>query len=81
MSDLIELKNRLPVIVTSSTLPTGVTETNRRGTTLAWWVGEDFHLWLIAFDETGDLVWVPMKEIRLLANWSDGRRYVTPNGG
>jgi hypothetical protein len=76
VSSIIELKNRLPVIVTSDTLPKGVSETNRRGTALAWWIVEDARCsWLVVFDETGELVWVPMKEIKLQANWTDGRRY------
>lgn len=80
MSNITELKNRLPVIVTSSTLPTGVTENNRRGTALAWWIVEDSRCsWQIVFDDTGECVWVPQKEIRLQSNWTDGRRYVTDN--
>lgn len=78
MSNIVELKNRLPVVVTSSTLPKGVTTKDRRGTCLAWWIVEDTRCsWLIVFDETGELVWVPMKEIRLQPNWTDGRRYTS----
>jgi hypothetical protein len=75
VTEVVELQCRLHVIVTSLTLPKGVTATNRKGSCIAWWMDEETHSWLIVFEETGEMVWVPMKEVRLQKNWSDERRY------
>lgn len=75
MTEVVELKCRLPVIVTSPTLPKGVKAIDRNGSCIAWWMDEESHSWLVAMVETGELVWVPMHEILLKHNWSDGRRY------
>jgi hypothetical protein len=71
-----ELIARIPVIVTSSTLPKGMTDTeNRKGICLAWCCRQgDNDQWLIVLDETGEMAWVPMPEVRLQSSWSDYRR-------
>lgn len=71
----MQLPVPVQVKVVSVTLPSGVTATDRRGMCLAWWMTDEQCLWLVAFDETGELVWVPMKEVRLRQNWSAGRRF------
>lgn len=70
-----ELATRLPVFVTAKTLPRGVVTKDRNGMCIAWWTGEESHHWLVCFNETGELVWVPMNELTMKHNWSDGRRY------
>jgi hypothetical protein len=72
---IIELRAPLPVLVTALDLPKGVGTKSRKGTCVAWWMTPEDCLWLVVFDETGELVWAPMREIRLRANWSAGRRY------
>jgi hypothetical protein len=72
---LKQLEIPIEVKVVSADLPKGMTETNRKGLCLAWWMTEDSCLWLVCFHETGELVWVPMAEIRLRPNWSASRRY------
>ncbi len=75
MTEVVELQCRLPVIVTSTSLPKGVKATDREATCIAWWMDEESHSWLVIMKETGEPVWVPMHEILLKHNWSDGRRY------
>jgi len=74
-----ELATPLPVEVTSTDLPRGVRPNSRKGTCIAWWCDEETHSWLVCFDQTGELVWVPMSEIKMRANWSNGRRYTAPS--
>lgn len=74
---IIELKSKIPVVVMSKTLPKGVAESNRKGLCLAWNCLDGANdQWLVVFNETGELVWVPMTEIRLQESWSDNRRYL-----
>jgi hypothetical protein len=73
---LIQLPVPIAVLVVSDTLPKGVTTTSRRGYAIGWLTTEEQCLWNVAFDETGELVWVPMREVRLRSNWSVGRRLV-----
>jgi hypothetical protein len=72
---LLQLAAPLPVTVVSHDLPTGMTPNPRRGACIGWWMTEESCLWLVVFDATGELVWVPMAEIRMPPNWSGGRRY------
>lgn len=71
---ITELHTRLPVCVLSATLPTGVVTKSRKGTCLAWDTDAEICLWLVCFDETGELVWVPMREIKLRKCWTHNRR-------
>jgi hypothetical protein len=72
---VMQLETTLPVEVVSTTLPKNVNTQSRRGSCIAWWLDEHEHLWLVCFDETGEFVWVPMKEIRMQPSWTDNRRY------
>lgn len=69
-----ELRVPLQVLVTAKTLPTGMAPCSRRGICLAWDHNQEFCLWLVCFDETRELVWVPQPEVRLVHNWTLGRR-------
>lgn len=75
MSSPYQLPVPLQVQVIASTLPNGVVSASRRGLCIAWWMTEETCLWLTAFDETGELVWVPQREVLMRSNWSAGRRY------
>jgi len=72
---LQQLRSPIAVRVVATELPKGMTENERKGLCIAWWMSEDVCLWLVCFDVTGELVWVPMAEIRLRPNWSAGRRF------
>lgn len=72
---LLQLPTPIACRVVSSDLPKGMTPNGRKGTCIAWWMSEDMCMWNVCFDETGELVWVPMAEIRLRPNWSAGRRF------
>lgn len=71
----LQLDPPLPVIITAKTLPDGVTSALKRGWCYAWKdVGIDSHrLWIVALDDTGEVVDVPQPEIKLDPNWSMGR--------
>lgn len=73
---LQQLAEPIEVRVVSSSLPKGMTACNRLGSCIAWWMSEETCLWLVSFDQTGELVWVPMAEIRLRPNWTARRRFV-----
>lgn len=75
---MLELRVPIAVYVVSDTLPDGVKAESRKGTCIAWWMTEEVCLWLVCFDETGELVFAPMSEIRMRPNWSVGRRYSRP---
>ena len=75
MSELVQLTVTLAVTVVSGTLPKGVGSVSRKGLCVAWYMNAEDCLWLVAFDETGELVWVPQREVRLRASWSLGRRF------
>jgi hypothetical protein len=75
---ITELQNPILVQVVSKTLPFGVTESNRRGQCIAWYSTLEEHQWLVVFDETGEFVWVPIREIRMRPSWSNERRYQLP---
>jgi hypothetical protein len=72
---LLQLPVPLEVTVVAETLPQGVKTKSRKATCLGWWMTDEICLWNVVFHETGELCWVPMKEIRMRANWSAGRRY------
>lgn len=70
-----ELATPLPVEITAADLPRGVRATVGKGICIAWWVDGEAHDWLVVLDQTGECVWVPMKEVKLRESWSNGRRY------
>lgn len=72
---LLQLDEPIEVRVVSADLPKGMTQSARKGFCIAWWATVDTHLWLVVFDDTGELVWVPMHEIRMRPNWTSGRRF------
>ena len=77
---ILQLDPPLPVTVTAAALPPGVRSTSRRGWCYAWQsVGVDGHrLWVVALDDTGEVVDVPQPEILMDFNWSLGRRPPRP---
>jgi len=74
-SSITQLHSPIRVVVVAQTLPVGVATKNRNGACIAWWSDTNDVLWLVAFDETGECVWVPTREIRLARSWTDNRRY------
>jgi hypothetical protein len=73
---ILQLDPILPVTITAKNLPAGVKSKSRRGWCYAWQsVGIDGHrLWVVALDDTGEVVDVPQTEIAVDMNWSIGRR-------
>jgi hypothetical protein len=71
-----QLDPPLPVTITAKALPAGVQSKSRRGWCYGWQsVGIDGHrLWIVAMDDTGEVIDFPQPEIRLDPNWSIGRR-------
>lgn len=73
---ITELRSPLPIEITGTTLPRGMSPVRcRSGKCIAWWCTTEEHLWLVCMDETGEFVWVPMAEVRMARSWSNGRRY------
>lgn len=73
---ITQLNPPLPVTLTAATRPAGVRSTSARGWAYAWIdTGIDAHrLWMVAMDDTGELVDVPQPDLVMDANWSFGRR-------
>jgi hypothetical protein len=73
----------IPVTFTGEALPPGLKSESRRGWCYAWReVGIDGHrLWVVAFDDTGEVVDVPQPEVVVDMNWSIGRRAPAPRPG
>jgi len=73
---LLQLHTPLPVTITARTLPPGVKSRSDRGWCYAWReVGIDSHrLWIVAMDDTGEVIDFPQTEIVIDHNWSMGRR-------
>lgn len=70
-----EFREPKPVQVVAKTLPAGVKAKNRKGTALGFMPAHDQHIhWLVVFDETGEIVFVPNPEVRMDDNWTLGRR-------
>lgn len=71
-----QLDPPLPVTITAKALPRGVQSKSRRGWCYGWQsVGIDGHrLWIVAMDDTGEVIDFPQPEVRLDPNWSLGRR-------
>lgn len=70
-SRLVQLHTHIPVVVTS--------KENRRGRCIGWIdYGEDHDLiWIVAFDDTGEVWHVPNPEVRLEKNWTMEKRRQT----
>lgn len=73
---ILQLDPPIPVTVTASTLPMGVRSQSRRGWCYAWQsIGIDGHrLWIVAMDDTGEVIDFPQPEVAIDMNWSIGRR-------
>lgn len=73
---MLQLDPPLPVTVTAKTMPKGVQSRSKRGWCYAWQsIGIDGHrLWMVAMDDTGEVIDFPQTEVRLDLNWSIGRR-------
>ena len=74
LTTLYQIPMPYAVEVFATTLPKGVLTESRRGHAVAWWMTTDDCLWMVVFDDTGEVVWVPQYELRLRSNWSLGRR-------
>lgn len=70
-----ELKTPLPVEIMSKDMPRGMAPNNRRGVCIAWWVDQEWHQWLVCMDDTCEMVWVPMQQIRMQDSWTHRRRH------
>ncbi len=68
---MLQLNPKVPVVVTT----TDGKHKNRPGEALFLWpVSPEHHvLWGVAFDDTGEIWWVPNPEVRVAFCWSSER--------